>query len=123
MKFKKNSGFTLIEVLVALLIIAIVLASSTRAIGLAVADVHDSYVRQLANWVADNQSNQYALDGTYPDLGTAKKDVLMGGVEFILQTDVEATPNPYFRKVEIAVSEKSSPDHAIFKTVALLSQY
>lgn len=120
---KKLKGFTLIECLVALLIIAIVLASSTRAIGLAVADVHDSYVRELANWVADNQANQYALDGIYPDLGTVKKDIVMGGVDFILKTNVLETPNPYFRKVEIAVSEKSSPEHVIFQTVALLSQY
>ncbi|MFN7093923.1 MAG: type II secretion system minor pseudopilin GspI, partial [Burkholderiales bacterium] len=63
-------GFTLIECLVALLIIAIVLASTTRAMGLSVEDVRENYVREVANWVADNQINQYSLDGTYPNLGT-----------------------------------------------------
>ncbi len=120
---KKSAGFTLIECLVALLIIAIVLASSTRSIGLAVTDVRDSYVRQLANWVADNQANQYWLDGTFPELGVSSKEVVMGGVTFIVSIDILVTVNPYFRRVEISVSEKKNPKYIIFKTVAVVAQY
>ena len=118
-----QSGFTLIECLVALLIIAIVLASATRSIGLAVDDVHDAYAREAANWVADNQYNQYYLDGVYPDLGNDTKNVTMAGIDFNVETVVSATPNQYFRRLEIAVSEKKKPKYVLFRTVNFISQY
>ena len=120
---RKNNGFTLIECLVALLIIAIVLASATRAIGLAISDVKDSYAREAANWVADNEYAQYYLDGNYPDLGNSKKSVTMAGIDFIEEITVSTTPNAYFRKVEIAVSEKSHPNYLLFRTVNFIAKY
>lgn len=119
----KQIGFTLIECLVALLIIAIVLASSTRAIGLSVDDVHEVYIRQVANWAVENQANQYWIDGVYPDLGQNKKDVTLAGIDFIIQSAISATPNPYFRKIEISVSEKKNPKRVVFKTVNFVAQY
>jgi general secretion pathway protein I len=116
-------GFTLIECLVALLIIAIVLASTTRAMGLSVEDVRENYVREAANWVADNQINQYTLDGTYPNLGTSHKEINMAGIDFIINSTVSSTPNTYFRRIEIAVSEKSQPNYIVFKTVNFMAQY
>jgi general secretion pathway protein I len=118
-----QSGFTLIECLVALLIIAIVLASATRSIGLAVDDVHDAYAREAANWVADNQYNQYYLDSVYPDLGNDTKNVTMAGIDFNVETVVSATPNQYFRRLEIAVSEKKKPKYVLFRNVNFIAQY
>jgi general secretion pathway protein I len=119
----KSSGFTLIECLVALFIIAIVLASSTRAIGLSVEDVREVYIRQVANWAVENQANQYLMDRVYPDMGQTKKNIVLGGINFIIQSSVSATPNPFFRKIEISVAEQKRPNHTIFKTVNFISQY
>lgn len=120
---KKNSGFTLIECLVALLIIAIVLASSSRAIALFIDDVHDSYMREVASWVAQNQYNAFKIDKIYPNLGKTSNTVKMSGVDFIVTANVISTPNPFFRKVEISVTSKADPDHVIFRTVNFFSQY
>lgn len=119
----KAEGFTLIECLVALLIVAIVLASATKAIGMAVADVKDSYAREAANWVADNEFNQFYLDGVFPDLGSSSKNITMAGIDFIEKITVSTTPNQYFRRVEIAVAEKNHPNYALFTTVSFISQY
>lgn len=119
----KRSGFTLIECLVALFIIAIVLASASRAIGMAIGDVKDSYAREAANWVADNEYNQYYLDGNFPDLGNSKKSVNMAGIDFEENITVASTPNQFFRRVEIAVSEKSRPNYVLFRTVNFIAQY
>ena len=118
-----KKGFTLIECLVALLIIAIVLASATRAIGISVDDVHDNYVREAAMWVADNQISQYYLDKTYPDMGSKKNTVEMAGITFILSIDITATGNAYFRKIVISVSEKSEPNYMVYSTATFISQY
>lgn len=118
-----QNGFTLIECLVALFIIALVLASATRAMGLSIDDVRSSYVREVANWVASNDVNDVLISGTYPDIGTVTKDVQMAGISYIVVETVVATPNPYFRKIDVAVKEKSSPDHVVFRTVNFISQY
>ena len=118
-----HHGFTLIECLVALFIIAIVLASATKTIGLTITDVKDSYAREAANWIVNNQYAQYRIDGVYPDLGKKTTTVGMAGMTFIVNSTVSSTPNPYFRKIEIAVSEKRTPNHTLFKTVNFMSQY
>ena len=120
---KTNHGFTLIECLVALFIIAIVLASATRAIGVSVDDVHNNYIREVGMWTADNQITQYYLDGTYPDIGISKKNVTMAGIDFIMATDISATGNAYFRKIEVTINEKNKPNYSIYRTVSFISQY
>lgn len=120
---KTNRGFTLIECLVALLIIAIILASASRAIGLAIEDVRDSYAREAASWVASNEYNGIKLQGVFPELGNSKKEVNMAGIDYQMEIAIVATPNPYFRKIDIAVSEKSNPKYVLFRTVNFISQY
>lgn len=119
----KKRAFTLIECLVALVIIAIVLASSTRAIGMAINDAKESYTREIASWVAENLINYYYIDGIYPEIGNKKTEVSMASLDFIVITNVSATPNPYVRRVEISVAEKKRPDYYIFNFSNLYSQY
>jgi general secretion pathway protein I len=119
----KQSGFTLIECLVALFIIAVVLASSTKVIGLSIADVHDSFSRQVANWISENEYNQFRLDEIYPEIGTKTKNITMGGIDFITTITVIATPNQYFRRIDISVAEQSKPQRVIYKNTAFISQF
>lgn len=120
---KKNAGFTLIECLIALMIMAIVLASASRTIGLAIDNIKDSYLRELSMWVADNTMNQYYLDNIYPNIGKTEDKVTMAGINFIVSADVTATPNQYFRKITIAVAIADKPNHFIFTNTSFKSQY
>ncbi len=120
---KKNKGFTLIECLVALFIIAIVLASATKSIGMTVDDVEDTTAREAANWIVNNQYASYRIDGTFPDLGKSEKTVEMISRSFIVKSVVSATPNPFFRRIDISVVRADEPYHVLFKTVNFISQY
>ena len=122
-KASVDNGFTLIECLVALFIIALVLASATRAIGLSIDDVRASYVREAANWVASNDYNDLVISGIYPSIGVVTKDIDMAGIYYTLTETVSSTPNAYFRKIEINVSEKDNPNYSVFRTVNFISQY
>jgi len=123
MSKQSQNGFTLIECLVALFIVAVVLASATRAIGLIISDVHDSFMREVATWVAENEFNQLCINQQYPDVGTVKKSLTSAGIKFNVAEVVSATPNPYFRRVEISVSEADNKDYTIFKTINFIAQY
>jgi general secretion pathway protein I len=120
---KKKSGFTLIECLVALFIVTIVLASASRAIGVISTDLRDTFVIEVATWVSENSYNQLKLSKIYPNVGSSSEDTSMAGMDFIVTQNVTTTQNPYFRKVEIVVAEKSTPEHSIFRTISFISQY
>lgn len=120
---QKHSGFTLIECLVALFIVAVVLASATRSIGVIISDVHDSFVREVATWVADNEYNTYLINQQFPEVGSVKKSIMSAGIGFNVVETVSNTPNPYFRRVEIAISETTNPDYTVYKTINFISQY
>ena len=119
----KNDGFTLIEVLVALLIIAIALGSAGRAISTAVNNVKDSYYKQVAGWVANNQVSSIIVNGTFPDLGTTTKQESMAGLDFIETIVVSTTPNKFFRQVEVSVADKDHPNYYLTKSINYISQY
>lgn len=118
-----NKGFTLIECLVALFIIAIVLASATKAMGTSINTVRESYIREVANWVASNQSEEAYLNHSFPAAGKTTKAIQMAGIEFIVTSEVKPTANPYFKQITTSVAQKAKPDYIIFKNVGFISLY
>ena len=97
-------GFTMIEVLVALAIIAIALAASMRAVGSLASGEADLHRRLLAGWSADNTLAQLHLTHGWPNVGSTSFDCSQGNLELICTEHVTATPNPVFRRVEVMVT-------------------
>lgn len=97
-------GFTMIEVLVALTIIAVALSASLRAVGSLATGEADLHRRLLAGWSADNALAQLHLSHTWPDVGSQSFDCSQGNLELLCTERVSGTPNPLFRRVEVLVS-------------------
>lgn len=102
-------GFTMIEVLVALAIIAVALAASIRAVGSMANGTSDLHRRLLAGWSADNVLAQLRLAHAWPPLGEQSFDCSQGNVQLVCTQRVSTTPNPVFRRVEISVSAPGNP--------------
>lgn len=100
----RTRGFTMIEVLVALAIIAIALAASLRAVGALASSEADLHRRLLAGWSADNTLAQLRLSHTWPDIGEQQFDCSQGNLQLLCVERVSATPNPVFRRVEVSVT-------------------
>lgn len=100
----RTRGFTMIEVLVALAIIAIALAASLRAVGNLASSEADLHRRLLAGWSADNALAQLRLSHTWPDIGVQRFDCSQGNLQLQCVERVAATPNPVFRSVEVSVT-------------------
>ncbi len=79
---KKHHGFTLIEVMVALTIIAIALTALLSTSGTQANSV--TYLKQktLAHWVAMNELTQLRILGTLPDVGDKKGSTEMANHEW-----------------------------------------
>ena len=88
---KSAKGFTLIEVMVALAIIAIALSSLIKASGNHTNSASYLKSKTLAHYVAMNEITQLQIEKAWPDLGTIKKSSEMAGVEWYWTREVKKT--------------------------------
>ena len=105
----RRAGFTLIEVLVALMVFAIVGFAVTSRVGDIVNQTFGLERRTVAHWVAENHLNRMRIarrSTTEPIVtGRDRERVLMSGREWHLDIDVQDTEHPWVRRVEIDVYE------------------
>jgi general secretion pathway protein I len=112
-------GFTLIEVMVALMVLAVAFAAGYRALGQSTNNVDLLKRRALAQWVAQNQLAVMQLNATSAASGIGEQK--QAGLDFVWQTTLSPTPNPAFRKVDIAVADKAEPGYQLARLSAYLS--
>jgi len=100
---KRQRGFTLFEVLVALAIMAIAMAALLRATGLAADNSEGLRLKMLATWEAQNQLALMTARRDWPTPGAASGEVTQGGVQFRWEREVIETPDPRLRRVLMKV--------------------
>jgi len=116
-------GFTLLEVLIALVILAVALAAATRASQMATDSTFTLKQRLIGTWIAENRLVELRTSPTpFPDTGTQTGEVTQAGLPFTWQQTVSDTPNPIFRRVEVKVFAGSKTDYAIATLVGYLSK-
>jgi general secretion pathway protein I len=106
-------GFTLIEVLVALVVFAVGVLATLRAMGVAVGGADEQRVRLMAGWVAENRLAEMRATDRFPPTGNNEGEVTMGGRQFFWREEVKATPNPLFRRVDVSVFVERDGSHAL----------
>ena len=113
-------GFTLIEILVALAILAVALTAGMRAITQAADGATLLKQRTLALWVAQNRLAQTQLSVPWPAIGQDEGFAEQAGEQFVWRQRISYTPNPSFRKVEITVVDPANPSYALALLVGYL---
>ena len=109
----RRAGFTLIEVLVALAIIAVALMSALRAAGQGTNNVDELRSRLLAGWVAENLLAEHRARRDWLPLGMQRGTGREGGIDFAWREEVIATPNPAFRRVDVRVFATAEESHSL----------
>lgn len=110
-----NRGFTLIETLVALAILAIALAAVLRATGMATNHAGDMRIRLLADWLAQNRIALHAAKGDWLAVGIQSGEETQAGVRLRWKEKVSSTPNPAFRRIEISITQPDDDQHTLRK--------
>jgi general secretion pathway protein I len=115
---------TLIEVLVALAIVAVALAAGLRASGALI----DSTERQqnifLAQLCAENELIKLRLSRVYPGAGDQSFTCTQAGQSFEGLLSIAPTPNPHFRRVDAKVFSGSAADRVeAYRISTILARY
>jgi general secretion pathway protein I len=98
-----NTGFTLLEVLVALVIVGTALGASLRAVASLTQNSSDLRTSMMATWSAENRLAQIRLAHEWPALGQRRFECPQAELQLTCEENVFTTPNPFFRRVEVSV--------------------
>lgn len=102
---KKNRGFTLIEVIVALGIIATAMAAVMMTVSANVRNATGLKERTFAHWVAMNKMNELMIlnETEFPAIKKTTGSVLMAEHEWFWEQEVEKTEVDTVRRVYLRV--------------------
>jgi general secretion pathway protein I len=114
-------GFTLIEVLVALTIIAITLGAGIKAAGALTNNAQRLAEVSAAQWCADNQLTALKLAKQFPSIGDSDFSCEQLGRTYRGKLAVRATPNPNFRRVDANMFDEA--EQPILAVSTILGRY
>lgn len=117
-----TQGFTLIEILVALAIIAIAMAALIKASGNHTYSA--SYLKQksIGHWVAMNEISRLHITQDWPDLGKQKKSTEMASHEWFWLREVKETPDPDTRQIVFTVYADEDREQNISRLIGYISR-
>jgi general secretion pathway protein I len=105
----RSTGFTLVEVLIALVVFAILGFTVSARIGDVVNQTYSIERRTVAHWVASNYLNRLNIVGRATlepiDTGRDRERITMAGRDWLLEVEISDTSQPTFKRVEIDVYE------------------
>jgi general secretion pathway protein I len=107
--YARSRGFTLIEVLVALSIVAIALAAGLQATAALTGNALRQSSVLLAHICAENELVKARLSRQMPGVGDTNIECEQAGRAFTVTVSVLPTPNPSFRRVDAQVFDGDSP--------------
>lgn len=105
----KVAGFTLVEVLVALAIVAVALMAGLQASAALIRNAQRQSDILLAQLCAENELVKTRLTRQMPAIGDSTRLCEQAGRTLTVAVAVRPTPNPTFRRVDALVLDGGSP--------------
>jgi len=97
-------GFTLLEVLVALAVVAIALGAVIEGVSVQAAHAAELRDRVLAHWVAMNRVVEWQTARGWPATEQVRGKERLAGREWQWSVTVSSTPNAAIRRLDVRVS-------------------
>lgn len=103
-------GFTLIEVMVALVVAALALVAVMASISQMIDAGAAMRDRTYASWIAQNKIAELRLANTEPEVSTSNGEVEFAGLEWAWTATISETGVQYLYRVDVGVSFAGSED-------------
>jgi len=113
-----QGGFTLVEVVVALAIVAIGMLAVFKTIGDTAHNVTDLRDRTFASWIADNLITEIRISGEMPSVDETSGEVEFAGRRWQWITQVSQTQVQGLRRIDVTVRRDEDPEGASLAALA-----
>ncbi len=110
---RRARGFTLVEVLVALVIVGVTLSAAIRATTGMIRNNDALRLKLYAEWSAENRMVELRASGLYPNPGTSSFACPQGRFQMVCVETIQQTPNPTMRRVELRVYADESREYQL----------
>lgn len=110
-------GFTLLEVMVALAVVAIALAALVKGGSQSAVTAAHLRDKSFAHWVAMNRVAELRLQKEWPATGDSTGDEEMANRHWYTLAKVIATEDPDLRRLEVEVRTSDNKDDAVLARV------
>jgi len=104
-----QTGFTLLEVLIALAIVSVALAASVRALGVGASSAQAMQQRSLALQAAENRLAELRLMRSLPAPGRKTEPCPQGPLPLVCEQQFQTTVNRNFRLASIRTRLANGP--------------
>ncbi len=118
LKLKQTKGFTLIEVLVALAVVAISMSALISSSSTSASNAAYLQDKTLAHWVGMNKVAELQLSPTWPSVGRKKGDYELAGQDWRWEAKISSTEDDSIRRLDLKVFRPNSTE-----AVAMLLAY
>lgn len=116
----RQQGFTLVEVLVALSIVAIALMAGLQSTSALTRNALRQSDIVLAQLCAENELVRVRLSRQMPSVGDSTQPCEQAGRRFDVSLIVRSTPNPSFRRVDAQVMDG---ENSVLRLSTILGRY
>ena len=99
----RAGGFTLIEILVAVAVLAFAMGALISGMARYADNAGALREKTVALWVAHNRLTEIDLEPAWPGTGKSDGDVEMAGIKWRWYVEVAETPDPEVRRINIRV--------------------
>lgn len=110
MHFRRSAGFTLIEVMVALVVATLALVAVMASISQMIDAGTAMRERTYASWIGQNKITEMRLANTEPDVSESNGEVEFAGLEWGWTATVSETGVEFLYRVDVAVGFAGSND-------------
>lgn len=122
----KADGFTLLEVMVALLIVALALTTLVKGAAEKVNNANYLRNKTFAQWVAINKTSEWRVQKLFPSVGRTSGQQMMGKQQWYWVANTIATEDKNIRRVEVSVfrdeENKNRKKQPLVRLIAFLSK-
>jgi len=120
MILEHNAGFTLLEVMVALVIVSLGMMAVNTQMNRYAMTAKYMEDKTLASWIGSNKITELSVQQEWPEIGGSNEEVEFAGRLWFLETEVSATEVENIRRVDVDITYADRPEVLIHRISGLI---